>query len=69
MAKKKEKAEKTKVEKKIVNKQEDKEPQLFSIKELADRFGVSVYQMDSMFSIRGIDRKAKLSLDEARKLF
>jgi transcriptional antiterminator len=69
MAKKKEKAEKTKVEKKIVNKQEDKEPQLFSIKELADRFGVSVYQMDSMFSIRGIDRKTKLSLEEARKLF
>lgn len=64
MAKKKEK-----VEKKIVNKQEDKEPQLFSIQELADRFGVSVYQMDSMFSIRGIDRKRKLSWEEAQKLF
>lgn len=69
MAKKKDKEEEKKVEKKIVNKQEDKEPQLFSIKELADRFGVSVYQMDSMFSIRGIDRKTKLSLKEARELF
>lgn len=69
MAKKKDKEEEKKVEKKIVNKQEDKEPQLFSMQELADRFGVSVYQMDSMFSIRGIDRKTKLSWQEAQKLF
>lgn len=69
MAKKKEKEEKPKIEKKIVNKQKDIEPQLFSQKELADIFGVSVYQMDSMYSIRGIDRKTKLSLEDARNLF
>lgn len=69
MAKKKDKEEKPKVERKIVNKQEDKEPQLFSIKELADMFGISVYQMDSYYSIRGIDRKTKLSYKQAQELF
>lgn len=69
MAKKKEKEEDIKIEKKIVNKQKDKQPQLFSIKELADMFGISVYQMDSYYSIRGIDRKTKLSYEEAQKLF
>jgi len=69
MAKKKEKEEKAKSEKKIVNKQKDIQPQLFSQKELAEMFGVSVYQLDSMYSIRGIDRKRKLSFKEAQELF
>lgn len=72
MAKKKEKNEKKeeeeKIEKKVVKKQEDKQPQLFSLKELADIFGVSVYQMSINFSVRGIDRSKKLSLKEARKI-
>lgn len=69
MAKRKAKEEEKKIEKKIVNKQKDKEPQLFSQKELADIFGVSVYQMDSWYSIRGLSRKTKLSIEEAQKLF
>lgn len=72
MVKKKEKNEKKekeeKIEKKVVKKQEDKQPQLFSLKELADIFGVSVYQMSINFSVRGIDRNKKLSLKEARKI-
>lgn len=57
-----------KIEKKVVKKQEDKEPQLFSLKELADIFGVSVYQMSINFSVRGIDRNKKISLEEAKKI-
>lgn len=83
MSKKKEKEEKVeeekpkknkkedkpkKIEKKVVKKQEDKEPQLFSLKELADIFGVSVYQMSINFSVRGIDRNKKISLEEAKKI-
>ena len=81
MAKKKEKEEKIeeqeknkkeekpkKIEKKVVKKQEDKQPQLFSLKELADIFGVSVYQMSINFSVRGIDRSKKISLEEAKKI-
>lgn len=67
--KKQDKDIKPKIEKKIVNKQKDIQPQLFSQRELADMFGVSVYQMDSMYSIRGIDRKKKLSFKEAQELF
>lgn len=72
MAKKKDKKEKEvkeeKIEKKVVKKQEDKQPQLFSLKELADIFGVGVYQMSINFSVRGIDRNQKLSLEEAQKI-
>lgn len=57
-----------KIEKKVVKEQEDKQPQLFSLKELADIFGVSVYQMSINFSVRGIDRNKKLSLEEAEKI-
>ena len=66
MAKKKSKEEK--IEKKVVKKQEDKQPQLFSLKELADIFGVSVYQMSINFSVRGIDRRKKISLEEVEKI-
>lgn len=81
MAKKKEKidkeeiidkekmVEKPKIERKNVNKKKDIQPQLFSQKELADMFGISVYQMDSLYSIRGMDRKKKLGFEEAQKLF
>ena len=60
--------EKVKIEKKVVKKPEEKQPQLFSLKELADIFGVSVYQMSINFSVRGIDRNKKLSLEEAEKI-
>lgn len=53
-------------EKKVVNKQP---PKLFSQKELAHLFGISVYQLDSLYSVRGIDRKEKLSLKKAREMF
>ena len=62
------KIEPKKIEKKVVKKQEDKQPQLFSLKELADIFGVSVYQMSINFSVRGIDRNKKISLEEAKKI-
>lgn len=66
---KEEKVEKPKIERKNVNEKKDIQPQLFSQKELADMFGISVYQMDSLYSIRGMDRKKKLSFEEAQKLF
>jgi len=66
MAKKDKKEQK--IEKKVVKEQEDKQPQLFSLKELADIFGVSVYQMGINFSVRGIDRNKKISLEEAEKI-
>ena len=66
MAKKDKKEEK--IEKKVVKEQEDKQPQLFSLKELADIFGVSVYQMGINFSVRGIDKSKKISLEEAEKI-
>lgn len=53
-------------EKKVVNVQQ---PKLFSQKELAHLLGMSVYQLDSLYSIRGIDRKTKMSLEEAQKTF
>lgn len=66
MAKKKNKEEK--IEKKVVKKQEDKQPQLFSLRELADIYGVSVHQMSLNFSVRGIDKNKKISLEEAQKI-
>lgn len=65
---KKQETKKVKIEKKVVKKPEDKQPQLFSLKELADIFGVSVYQMSINFSVRGIDRSKKISLEEAKKI-
>lgn len=66
--KKQEKKKEVKIEKKVVKKPEDKQPQLFSLKELADIFGVSVYQMSINFSVRGIDRNKKISLEQAKKI-
>lgn len=64
----KQNTDKVKIEKKVVKKPEYKQPQLFSLKELADIFGVSVYQMSLNFSVRGIDRNKKISLEEAKKM-
>lgn len=58
-----------KVEKKVDNNQKDKNVQLFSQEELAALLGLSKYQLDSLYSIRGIDRQTKLGLQEARELF
>ena len=58
-----------KVEKKVDNNQKDKNVQLFSQEELARLLGLSKYQLDSLYSIRGIDRQTKLGLEEARELF
>ena len=52
-------------EKKVVNKEQ---PKLFSQEELAHLLGMSKYQLDSIYSIRGIDRKTKMSLEDARKM-
>lgn len=58
-----------KIEKKVDNNQKDKNVQLFSQEELANLLGLSKYQLDSLYSIRGIDRQTKLGLKEARELF
>lgn len=63
MAKKK---KESKSEKKVVNKQA---PKLYSLENLAEAFGYSVYQMMSLYSIRGIDVEQELSIEEAEKLF
>ena len=52
-------------EKKVVNKEQ---PKLFSQEELAHLLGMSKYQLDSLYSIRGIDRKTKMSLEDAREM-
>ena len=57
---------KKKKEKKVENKEQ---PKLYSQEELAPLLGVSKYQLDSLYSIRGIDRNTKLSLEQARELF
>lgn len=67
--KKEEKIKEKKVEKRIVNKQKEKQSQLFSQRELADIFGVSIFQMDSLYLIRGISKDTKLSQEEAYELF
>ena len=63
MAKKK---EKDKSEKKVVNKEQ---PKLYSLEELAENFGYSKAQMRLLFLIRGIDKKEKLSIEDAQKKF
>lgn len=77
MAKKKEADKKTKkeektevkVEKKVIKKQPETSVQLFSLEELADLFNTSVLQMRSMYAIRGIDKRTKLSEAEAYEKF
>lgn len=58
-----------KIEKKVVNEEKEKQPQLYSQEELAHLLGMSKYQLDSLYSIRGIDRSTKMSLEEARETF
>ena len=60
------KKEKVKVEKKVVNKEQ---PKLYSLEELAEIFGYSRFQMSSLFSIRGIDKDKKISIQEAKEKF
>ena len=62
-------AKKEKTEKKVVNKQPEKSIHKYSLEELSDLFGVSLYQMRSMYKIRGLDKEEKLSYDEATKKF
>ena len=57
---------KKKKEKRVENKEQ---PKLYSQKELAPLLGVSKFQLDSLYNIRGIDRDKKLSLEQARELF
>ena len=61
-------AKKEKSEKKVVNEQPQKKSQLYSQEELAYMLGITKFQLDSLYSIRGIDRKTKMSLEEVRKL-
>ena len=78
MARKKKEEEKTlvkennrkknKIEKKVVNKQKEKQPQLYSILELSDIFGVSVHSFIRGYSVRGMDLKEKISIEDAKKL-
>ena len=58
-----------KSEKKVVNEQPQTQPQLYSQEDLAHLLGISIYQLKSLYSVRGIDRRTKMSLEEARKLF
>lgn len=53
-----------KVERKVVNKEQ---PKLYSLEELADIFCYKPYELRSLFLIRGIDTKKKLSIKEARE--
>ena len=55
-----------KVEKKVVNKDQSK---MYSLEELADKFGYTKSQIRLLFSIRGIDKKEKLSIEDAQKIF
>lgn len=59
---------KNKIEKKVVNKQKEKQPQLYSILELSDIFGVSVHSFIRGYSVRGMDLKEKISIEDAKKL-
>ena len=54
---------KEKTEKKVVNKQPEKPIHKYSLNELADLFGISMYK------IRGLDKNEKFSYDEANKKF
>ena len=60
--------QKKKIEKKVVKKQEEKQPQLYSILELSDIFGVSVHNFIRGYSVRGMDLKEKISIEDAKKL-
>ena len=60
------KKEKVKVEKKVVNKEQ---PKLYSLEELAEMFGYNRFQMSSLFSVRGIDKNRKISIEDAKKKF
>ena len=60
--------ENKKIEKKVVKKQEEKQPQLYSILELSDIFGVSVHTFIRGYSVRGMDLKEKISIEDAKKL-
>ena len=60
------KVEEVKVEKEVINKEQDK---LYSLEELADNFGYTKSQMRLLFSVRGIDKKEKLSIEDAKKIF
>ena len=60
------KKEVKKVEKKVVKKEQ---PKLYSLEELAEMFGYTKYQMSSLFSIRGIDKNKKISIEDAKKKF
>ena len=62
-------AKKEKSEKKLENKQPKKNVHKYSLNELADLFGVSITTMRSMYKIRGLDKKEKLSYEEASKKF
>lgn len=62
-------AKKEKTEKSVVNKQPEKNIHKYSLNELADLFGVSITTMRSMYKIRGLDKKEKLSYEEASKKF
>ena len=64
--KKEVKKEIKKVEKKVVKKEQ---PKLYSLEELAEIFGYSKYQMSSLFSIRGIDKNKKISIEDAKNKF
>lgn len=69
MAKKEETKKKVKPEKKVVNKQPKKPIHKYSLKELADLFGISVTTMRSMYKLRGLDKNEELSFEEAEKIF
>ncbi len=45
------------------------QPHLYSLEELSDFFGLSVYKMSSLYRIRGIDKNVKMGLEEAREKF
>lgn len=62
-------AKKKKTEKKVTTKQPKKDIRLYSLEELSNLFGVSVSQMRSLYSIRGLDKDAKLSYEEAYAKF
>lgn len=60
------KVEEVKIEKEVINKEQDK---LYSLEELAEEFGYTKNQMSSLFLIRGIDSNEKLSIKDARNKF
>ena len=60
---------KEKTEKRVTKKQPNTPIQLYSLEELAELFGINVLQMRSLYSIRGLDKKVKLSYEEAYAKF